>query len=190
MENFSPALPGAALAATAAAAFYIPRASWNQASAAVAVLGLVMVGHWSVLWPDHSPDNWRQASKDEHAAAREPDTPVIAVSPFIEAKSPIWAPGYHLPGFLYAPLFVYPLRGRVYPFPFSISPEAEAYCGTLLRESLQKRTRFIVYGFGRNARAWAFWFSRRPELAGWSYTVVRADSIETVVFDKHVRLDR
>jgi hypothetical protein len=31
---------------------------------------------------------------------------------------------------------------------------------------------------------WAVWFARRPELAAWSYTVNRAEAIETVVFDK------
>jgi hypothetical protein len=181
---FSPALPGAALAATAAAALYMPRACWKPASAVLAVVGLMAVGHWNVLWPYHSPDNWRDGAAQEHLAALEPDTPVIAVSPFIEAQPPAWSPDYHLPGFLYAPLFVYPLRGKVYPFPFTLSPNAEQYAAGLVGGILLKRPRFIVYGFGRNALAWALWLSKRPELAGWSYTVARAESIETIVFDR------
>jgi len=180
---FSPALPGAALAATAAAALYLPRARWKPASAVLAVVGLIAVGHWNVLWPHHSPDNWRDGAREEHLAALEQDTPVIAISPFIEAQPPVWSADYHLPGFLYAPLFVYPLRGRVYPFPFTISPNAEQYAVSLVRDTLLKRPRFIVYGGGRYALVWAFWFSRRPELAGWSYTVNRAEAIETVVFE-------
>ena len=180
---FSPALPGAALAATATAALYVPRACWKPASAVLAVLGLVAVGHWNVLWPNHGTDNWRDGARDERLAAREPGTPVIAVSPFIEAHPPVWNSDYHLPGFLYAPLFVYPLRGNVYPFPFTISPDAEQYAVSLVRDTLLKRPRFIVYGFGRNALAWALWLSKRPELAGWSYTVVRAESVETIVFE-------
>jgi len=181
---FSPALPGAALVATAAVALYIPRVCWKLAAAVLAVVGLIAVGHWDVLWPHHSPDDWRDGAAAEHLAAREPDTPVIAVSPFIEAQAPVWTPAYRLPGFLYAPLFVYPLRGTVYPFPFVISPDAERYSVSLVRETLAKRSRFIVYGGGRYATLWAVWFARRPELAAWSYTVNRAEAIETVVFDK------
>jgi hypothetical protein len=181
---FSPALPGAALTATAAVALYIPRACWKQAAAGLAIVGLIMVGHWNVLWPHHSPDNWRDGAAQEHLAALDPDTPVIAVSPFIEAEPPVWSPDYHLPGFLYAPLFVYPLRGRVYPFPFTISPNAEQYAATLVRETLVTRSHFIVYGGGRYALVWAFWFARRPELAGWNYKVNRAEAIETVVFER------
>jgi hypothetical protein len=183
---FSPALPGAALTATAAAALYMPRACWKLASVVLAVVCLILVGHWDVLWPHHSPDNWRDGASQEHLAAREPDTPVIAISPFIEAEPPVWTPDYQLPGFLYAPLFVYPLRGRVYPFPFTISPNAEQYGVRLVRDTLLKRSRFIVYGGGRYALVWAFWFSRRPELAGWSYKVNRAEAIETVVFENPV----
>ena len=184
---FSPALPGAALAATAAAAFFIPHARWKQAAVVVAVVGLIAVGHWSVLWPHHSPDDWRDAAAAEHLAARDADTPVIAISPFIEARAPVWSPDYYLPGFLYAPLFVYPLRGRVYPFPFVVSPDVEPYGVKLVRETLTKRNRFIVYGGGQYALRWVVWFARRPELAGWSYTVNRAEAIETVVFEKPSR---
>jgi hypothetical protein len=180
---FSPALPGAALTATAVAALFIPRACWKLAAVVLGVVCLILVGHWDVLWPHHSPDNWRDGAAQEHLAAREPDTPVIAISPFIEAEPPVWSPDYHLPGFIYAPLFVYPLRGRVYPFPFTISPNAEQYAVSLVRDTLLKRPRFIVYGGGQYALVWAFWFARRPELAGWSYKVNRAEAIETVVFE-------
>jgi hypothetical protein len=180
---FSPALPGAALAATAVVALYLPRPRWKQASAVLAVGALIAAGSWNVLWPDHFPDTWRQASFEEDLAAQEPDTPVIAVSPFVEAQPPTWSPEYQLPGFLYAPLFVYPLRGRIYPFPFVRSGEAERYAAALLRDTLLKRARFIVYGAGRDTASWAVWFSKRPELAGWRQIVGRARAIEVAVFE-------
>jgi hypothetical protein len=181
---FSPALPGAALAATAAAAFRLPPARWRQASAVLGIAALITAGRWDALWPWHNEDNWRQASFEEDFAAQEPDTPVIAVSPFVEAQPPIWTPEYHLPGFFYAPLFVYPVRGRVYPFPFIRSRVAEQYAAGLLRDTLLKRTRFIVYGAGRNAAGWVRWFSGRPELARWRISVGGAQAVESVVFEK------
>jgi hypothetical protein len=184
---FSPELPGAALAATALAALYLPRPLWKKASVVLAIAGLAWAGRWSVAWPHHSPDNWRQGASREARAAREADTPVVAISPFIEARSPIWTPDYHLPGFLYAPLFVYPLRGKIYPFPFSIAPDFEQYGERLVRGTLSKRARFIVYGGGQNAIRWAAWFASRPELAGWSYTVDSAEAIKTIVFENSAR---
>jgi hypothetical protein len=109
---------------------------------------------------------------------------VIAVSPFIEALPPAWKPDYFLPGFLYAPLLTYPLRGAIYPFPIVISTESQEYSAKLLRDTLVPRGRFVLFGGGRVAMRWAIWFAARPELSGWSYQVHRDDEIETVVFEK------
>jgi Dolichyl-phosphate-mannose-protein mannosyltransferase len=179
----SPALPGIALAVTAATALYLPRARWKQASVLLAIAALIAAGHWSELWPDHFPDTWREASLEEDLAAAESDTPVLAVSPFIEAQPPAWNPEYRLPGFLYAQLFVYPLRGRVYPFPFVRSEAAEQYAAGLLRDTLLKRSRFIVYGAGRDTLSWVLWFTKRPELADWRYIGGGAKAIDVAVFE-------
>jgi hypothetical protein len=181
---FSPALPGAALAATAAAACRLPPARWRQASAVLGIAALITAGNWRALWPLHAEDNWRQASIEEDFAAVEPDTPVLAVSPFIEAQPPTWTPEYRLSGFLYAPLSVYPLRGTVYPFPFIRSRIADRYAAGLLRDTLLKRSRFIVYGAGRNTGSWVRWFSQRPELASWRLSVTSAQAVDSAVFEK------
>jgi len=43
--------------------------------------------------------------------------PVICPSPFIEARPPVWTPGYPLASFLYAHLPVYPIQGKVLRLP-------------------------------------------------------------------------
>ncbi len=78
---------------------------------------VITTGTWSVIWPNHGGDDWRDAVRTEHLLVRDADTPVIAVSPFIEAQQPVWKPGYRLPAFIYAPLFVYAVHGTVVPFP-------------------------------------------------------------------------
>jgi hypothetical protein len=180
---FSPALPGAALAATAVAACWLPRACWKPAAVAIAIVGLIWTGRWNIRWPDHGSDNWRQAAAIVNAGAEDPGTPVVAVSPFIEAQPPAWTPNYSLPGFLYAPLLLYPVRGRIYPFPYFISPAAEPYAEELLRNTLARRRRFIIYGSGPNVLSWASWFSRKPELAQWKRTDTSADIVLVVVFE-------
>lgn len=181
---FSLAVPGAALTAAAAIAMILPKRLWKQAAAVAAVLALAMEGRWTTLWPSHGADNWKDGARTERAMAGDPVTPVIAVSPFIEAQPPVWTPAYSLPGFLYAPEFAYPLTGHVYPFPYLLSTNAEQYAANLVRATLLKQPRFIVYGGGRFAMRWVIWFADRPELAGWSYRVSRASQIETVVFEK------
>jgi hypothetical protein len=180
---FSPALPGVALAVTAVAAVWLPPARWKQASVGLAIAGLILTGQWDMPWPGHTLDDWRQASSDADLAAEEPDTPVIAISPYIEARPPFWSPGYHLPGFLYAPLYVYPVRGRIYPFPFLLTPDAERYAAGLLRDSLLKRARFIVYGGGRNTLSWIQWFSKRPELSDWRLSENAQQLVRVAVFE-------
>jgi hypothetical protein len=180
---FSPALPGAAMASTAVAALYLPRHLWKQAAVFAGVVALAVSGHWSVLWPNHTRDIWREGARTERLVA-EADTPVIAVSPFVEAQAPVWRPDYYLPGFLYAPLFTYPLRGVVYPFPILVSDDGEQYAAKLVRQTLVQRPRFVVFGSGRLPMHWVVWFAGRPDLAGWSYQVHRDDAIETVVFEK------
>lgn len=181
---FSLALPGAALASTAAAALFIPPARWKQVSTALAVLVLLLVGNWRVPFPHHSPDNWKDAAAAEHLLVRDSETPVLVVSPFIEARPPVWSLDYHLPGFLYAPLYVYPLAGDVRLLPFAITPDAEPSLVTLLRQTLVPHQRFLIYGGGLAARRWVVWFARKAELAGWNYTLRHNDAIVTGVFEK------
>jgi len=62
--------------------------------------------------------------------------PVICPSPFIEARPPVWTPGYPLASFLYAHLPVYPIQGKVYAFPFENDDESERFARALTRETL------------------------------------------------------
>lgn len=163
------ALPGAALAATALAAWHIPPGRWKPLTAALALGVLVMMGHWREPWPLHHNSDWRAAAQAINHQA-DPATPVICPSPFIESRFPVWRPDYSLPGFLYAHLSVYPIRARAYLLPFETSPEAEQYAAALSRETLATSGRFFIYGGAGNVRFWRRWFAARPELAGWRQT--------------------
>jgi hypothetical protein len=160
----SPALPGAALAATAAAALFIPAKAWKPAAAALAIVALVAGGQWRQLWPRHHNSDWRAAARMVNEL---PEELVVCPSPFIEARPQVWRPDYPLPGFLYAHLSVYPLRRRAILFPFSDSPEAERYAAELAAGPLRASGRFVVYGWEPQVHFWRDWFARRPEFAAW-----------------------
>jgi len=161
------ALPGAALAATAAVAFFIPKSFWKPLAMAMGLVALIFGGQWKELWPSHHNSDWRGASHAVNALGLDPSTPVLVVSPFIEAKPPIWSPEYPLPGFLYCQLDVYPVNGRPYLLPYGDSPAGKRYVEKLAQSTLPAAGRFLIYANGPDVRFWRDWFAARPELTHW-----------------------
>jgi hypothetical protein len=161
------ALPGAVLAMLALVRRFLPATHWKTAAAFVAIGVIAYDGQWERLWPWHHNSDWRSAARAERQSAAD-TTPVLCPSPFIEAKWPVWRPDYPLPGFLYAHLPVYPVRGRKFLFPFESSPEAEAYARKLEAEVFPAAHRFLIYGGAGQTRDWKEWFEKQPAMNGWS----------------------
>jgi hypothetical protein len=178
-------LPGAALAATAAAALFIPPRHWRTLSLALGGGVLLLLGQWTQLWPPHHNSNWRGAALSLNAQGLGADTPVICPSPFIEAKPPVWRTDYPMDSFLYSQLLVYRVAGREYPFPFESSPEAVLEARKLTQEVLPAAGRFAIYGPERSVLDWREWFRAQPELAAWRYRRLGSfGDVEAVVFEK------
>jgi len=164
---FSPGLPGLELAGTMALGRFLPVRAWKPLAAAVGLGALIFLGQWRSVRPAHSDAAWRGATRAINARTLDVSTPVICPSPFVEARSPVWKPGYSLPSVLYSYLVAYPLRGRPYPLPFDDTPDAERYMATVVQGKLAGTMRFFVYGYHENAPFWVDWLRTRPELAGW-----------------------
>jgi hypothetical protein len=161
-------LPGAALAATLAAAYFIPSDRWKPLSLVFAAGVFVMLGQWSELWPMHHGSDWRLAAHTiDQWAKNDPSMPVLCPSPFIEARPPVWQPSYALPGFLYSHLPVYPFRGKPYLLPFEDSPEAKRYVESLADGPIATSGHFLIYGGSGSVRYWRNWFSIQPEFSTW-----------------------
>ena len=177
-------LPGTALAATLAAASFVPERAWKPLAAVLGTGVLLAVGVWKGWHVRHDNSNWQQAARQINALNLSPATPVIYPSPFIEAKPPVWRPDYPLPGFLYCHLLVYPVAGKPYLFPFERSPEADQYAAALSTGVLSSAPRFLIYGGDRNVVTWRKWFSTREELADWhSRRLGPFGDVEVVVFE-------
>ncbi len=161
------ALPGAALAATAAAAFFIPRSRWQPLALAMGIAALIFGGQWSELWPPHHNSDWRGAARAVKALGLDPSTPVLVVSPFVEAKPPVWSPDYPLPGYLYCPLDVYPVNSKLFLLPYGDSPAGKQYAETLAQSTLPAAGRFLIHGPAADVARWREWFAARPEFARW-----------------------
>lgn len=165
---FSLALPGAALAAAALAARYIPSRMWKPLALVLGLGVLALLGDWRHPWPVHANVDWRGAARAINQRSLGPGTPVICPSPFVEAQTPLWQPGFPLPSILYSPLVAYPVSGQVVPFPFAASADAERFAAALAQATLPASGRFFVYGHRTNAYFWENWYRRRPELTGWT----------------------
>jgi len=141
-------LPGAALAATAVAALFVPVRCWRGLAAGVGVIALVSGGQWSALWPLHHNSDWRAAAAAVNTAIESATTPVLCPSPYIEARQALVGNGrYRLPGFFYSHLEAYPIEGRVVQLPY------EQGSGIPL-PGMAGTNRFVVYGWEPQVHAW------------------------------------
>jgi hypothetical protein len=182
-------LPGAALAATAAAACFVPDGAWKPSAAVLAAVVLLFTGGVPRIAPLHHNSNWRAAARAVRSEGISPDTPVLYPSPFIEAQSPVWRPDYPLPGFLYCHLLIYPVGGTPYLLPYRSSteaeqPEAEQYAASIASGVLASSPKFVIYGGDVNVKRWQKFFSARPELAGWQVkTLGSFGDVAPIVFE-------
>jgi hypothetical protein len=174
-------LPGAALMATALSARYIPPDRFQSAAMALGVGGLILMGQWTSLAMRHDNSDWRAAAQEEVRLATSKDMPILCLSPFVEARLPIWSPDYPLPGFLYSHLDYYPLKGKLYLFPFgAAAQDGIGYAEKLTAETLSKSDRFVIYGANK---FWREWFARNPALQGWKTRLEMFGDVQMAVFD-------
>jgi len=179
------ALPGTALAATAAAGAFIPARYWKALSAPAGLATLIVLGQWNHWAVAHHNSDWRGAARSVNQLSLGPDVPVICPSPFIEARPPVWQPGYPISSFLYSHLLVYRIGGKPYPFPFEDSPQVEQFATLLSAQTLSASRRFILYGGDKVVHFWQEWFSTRRELAAWRSRQLGAfGDVSVVVFEK------
>jgi hypothetical protein len=184
-------LPGAALAATAAAACFLPADAWKRASLVMAAIVVIFIGGVPKLAPRHHNSGWRETAAEIRALGIRPDTPILYPSPFIEAQSPVWHPNFELPGFLYCHVEFYPVGGTPYLLPFVSSPDAERYASEIASTSLAAEDKFVIYGSDVRVEYWEKAFSRQPGLAGWNARqVAKIGDVEAVVFERPVRAEK
>ncbi|MBV9745078.1 MAG: glycosyltransferase family 39 protein [Acidobacteriia bacterium] len=179
------ALPGAALMATGAAAAFVPASQWKRMAVFAGILLLVFMGRWNRVLLIHSGSDWRAAAQQLERATGGAPIRVICPSPFIEAKWPVWRPDYPIQSFLYSHLLLYRTPGKLYPFPFTPSPEAAEFAAELTRNELSSAGRFFLYGADKKVEYWRAWFSARPEFESWS--VRKVGSYGDVEIDEFAR---
>ena len=178
------AAPGVALITCALVGVFLPRHAWKTAALALGCGVLVFGGRWGALWPQHQRSDWRTGARSLTVWASGEEVPVICPSVFIEARSPVWRPGYPTQSFLYSHLAVYPTAGRLYTFPFEPSVQARSYARQLAETDLLSAGRFAIFGGDQNVNYWRNWFAAEPALRDWKSSVrgIYGD-VELVTFE-------
>jgi hypothetical protein len=161
------ALPGIALAIGGGVALFLPAEKWRPISLALGAGVLIFMGSWNRLWPPHHNSDWRGAAETLTQMPLPAGLPVICPSPFIEARPPVWRADYPIDSFLYSHLLVYPVPGKLYPFPYERSPEAERDAQQLWRDTLSSAPAFVLFGQAPAVNSWREWFRSRSETAAW-----------------------
>jgi hypothetical protein len=177
------ALPGRVLTACGLARMFVPVRLWKPGAAILGIGALVFAAHWTPFRPVHQRSDWRAAARSLRDWSAGEQVPVICPSPFIEARPPVWTPDYPISGFLYSHLSVYPVGGRIYPFPHESPPEAGLFAHQLTAGTLANAPRFAIYGLAGQAGYWRAWFAAQPELKYWDNRVVGLyGDVELVAF--------
>lgn len=178
---FSLALPGMLLAAAFGARLFMPPGAWKPAAVALA-MGIVVVHFVTEPFPPTRNSHWREAAAEVNELTRDGVTPVVCPSPFVEARSPVWTPGYALPGFLYAQLDAYPLRQKPVLLPAAVEDAGTRYARAAVMEKIVPAGRFVLYGGGYAVTKWAPWFSAQPELRDWDYRLIQFGDVAVVSY--------
>ena len=165
MRYASLMLPGLALTITAIAATFFPSGWWKPAALATGAVALGIPR--PVEQALAGARTGRLARRRRHGTQRGlKGTPVLCISPFIEAQPPVWTPDYRTPGI---PEFELPLLsdpGRHE----AVAVRTGAGCPSGTLGGCWDRScafgEFITYG-----STWAVgrvdeWLQKRPELSG------------------------
>jgi len=127
-RHLSSSIPALALLAGSGFALLAPRRQR---------IGIVIVGILAVLMqpgPHHTPwhSDWRGAAQAANAVIDRLDTPILVYSGFGESREMAWVLDEEQSQLFLAPLAAYPVEGRAYPLPFSLTDEAERYVSGII----------------------------------------------------------
>lgn len=179
---FSVSIPGLVLTCTLAVGYAMPARFWKPAAALLAV-GVLIVSFGKDPFPPTRNSQWREAAQAVNGVVGNSGIPVICPSPFVEARSPAWNQAYALPGFLYAHLDAYPVRGEKYLLPARAEQPGQTYARNLVASRLPQAGRFVIYGGTFAVSLWTDWFAAQPEFAHWhNFQVGRFGEVEIVEF--------
>ena len=116
----------------------------------------------------HTSEDWRAAAAQVRSIA-DPSTPVLLFAGFIEAKQPGWLTDPITSSYLNAPAAAYEMDGTIFPAPWELTAETDAYLRDLLQNELTRSDKFILVT--RSLDVTKGWLDANATPAGYSVTL-------------------
>jgi hypothetical protein len=115
--------------------------------------------------PFHAVEDWSGAMRAARAAAGNSEIPVLVASGFVEASTPAALADPEMGDAFFAPLYMYPAKGRVIRLPFRADEGSTQYLEGIVKANLERQPRFLFIGRWKGVN-FAPWLSRRLAPAG------------------------
>lgn len=129
--------------------------------AGILLYSVLTYGQLGHRWPLHAKENWRAALATVRETAGPGGTPVLIQSPYIEARSLLPAQAADPPGFLFAPVVMYPIGAPFTPLS-DLNTDAESkWINQTVMPRLLSANRFIIVELTTQYRDW--FAERLPE---------------------------
>ncbi len=129
--------------------------------AGILLYSVVTYGQLGHMWPLHAKENWRAALAAVRRAAGTSGTPVLIQSPYIEARSLLPAQAADPPGFLFAPVAMYPIGMPFTPLSDLNTDDESRWINQTVMPRLLSANRFIIVELTTQYRDW--FAERLPE---------------------------
>ena len=133
-------------------------------TASVIICSIGSYGNMGRLWPLHHREDWRGAMAAVRSIAGTSQMPVLVQSGFIESATMNLDYTRSLPGYLMAPLTMYPAAGHLFPLSLSLNDRTRDYLQASVVPAIELENRFLLVTIGDDP--YHLWFAGR--LPSWS----------------------
>ncbi len=153
---------------------------------ALVVVLLTSTGALGLLGPwrpgDHELGPFMRIIRDESAGSSAVLPPVMFQSSLVESNFYDWRSGERSQqSYLFAPFSAYPMRNRLVPLPFRVTPEVEEYIGHELKTDLKAQAKVILI---THDAIRIKWFADRFAEAGFNHRVMHLNDYWVMVFER------
>lgn len=107
--------------------------------------------------------------------------PVFFSSELPESTFYNWRAGVTPDSYLYAPFAAYPIKNKVLPLPYLLTPEVKEYMSSLIDGELRKQDEVI---FVTHRSSWNDWVQSRMAQAGYHATVLTPNAFYVTIFKR------
>jgi Dolichyl-phosphate-mannose-protein mannosyltransferase len=181
MRVFVPRYLSSAIPAQALLIAYAGYSTFGAVSGQIWALAAVLLTTASpiAIWEGHKPglEALKPVMEIIHAESNASAPPVFFSSPLPESNFYNWRSGLTAESYLYAAFVAYPIKNKLLPLPYRLTPDAQSYVSEKLQTDIAQEREVL---FITHEKDWEPWMIARMKEAGFE-AVVQQPNIYTVI---------